>query len=215
VASPGDKLPEGTQLALPLEVPDAPQLRPLDAWQSMVADYATTGLTLAAHPMALARPLLGERLVSSCDLFDLPHDARVRIGGLVVARQRPGTANGIVFMLLEDEFGTINLVVTPQVYERHRLTVRSEPLVIAEGKLEKLPLAGGAINVFVTSIHPIEVPGEAADVVPLPGREQRAPEAEPATTPPLVAAAGGTAVVPADFRGVAPPVQSFASGRRR
>jgi error-prone DNA polymerase len=194
VASPGVKLAEGTQLALPLDVPEAPELRPLDAWQSMVADYATTGLTLGAHPMALVRPSLGEDVVSCCDLPALAHDTRVRIGGLVVARQRPGTANGIVFMLLEDEFGTINLVITPQVYERHRLTVRSEPLVIAEGKLEKLPLAGGAINVFVSSIRPIEVPGEAADVVELAER---------------------TEAVPADFRAVSPPVQSFASGRRR
>ena len=66
------------------------------------------------------------------------HEARVRIGGLVVARQRPGTAKGIVFLLIEDEFGTVNLIVPPPVYERHRLLVRSEPLLIATGRLEKL-----------------------------------------------------------------------------
>ena len=58
-----------------------------------------------------------------------------------MARQRPGTANGIVFVLLEDEHGTINLIVPAEVYERHRLTVRTEPLMMAEGKLERL--AGG------------------------------------------------------------------------
>jgi error-prone DNA polymerase len=201
VASPGARLADGTQLALPLEVPEAPALRPLDTWQSMVADYATTGLTLGKHPMALLRPSLAEGVVSSRDLRAIAHDTPVRIGGLVVARQRPGTAKGIVFLLLEDEFGTINLIVPPPVYERDRLTVRSEPLLIAEGKLEKLPMAGGAINVYVRSVKPIEVPGELADVVPLPERE--AEREEPAVA------------VPADFRGVAPPVQSFASGRRR
>ena len=67
----------------------------------------------------------------------------------MVARQRPGTAKGIVFLLIEDEFGTVNLIVPPPVYERHRLLVRSEPLMLATGRLERLPVAGGAINVFV------------------------------------------------------------------
>src|SRR3712207_392290 len=98
--------------------------------------------------------------VSCRDLESLPHEAPVRIGGLVVARQRPGTANGIVFLLLEDEFGTINLIVPPQVYERHRLTVRMEPLVLAEGRLEKLPIAGGALNVFVRSLRPLVTPDD-------------------------------------------------------
>jgi error-prone DNA polymerase len=63
------------------------------------------------------------------------------VGGLVVARQRPGTANGIVFVLLEDEYGTINLIVPSQVYDRYRLTVRTEPLILGQGKLERLPAA--------------------------------------------------------------------------
>ena len=109
----------------------------------MVADYATTGLTLGAHPMALLRPQLPPgRGRPARDLETLPHETQVRIGGLVVARQRPGTAKGIVFLLLEDEFGTINLIVPPTVYERHRLTVRTEPLVLADGRLERLPIGG-------------------------------------------------------------------------
>jgi len=62
----------------------------------------------------------------------------VRLGGLVVARQRPGTAKGIVFLLLEDEFGTVNLIVPPQVYERHRAIVRGEPLILARGVFERV-----------------------------------------------------------------------------
>jgi error-prone DNA polymerase len=141
----------------------------------------------------------------------------VRIGGLVVARQRPGTAKGIVFILLEDEFGTVNLIVPPPVYERHRLTVRSEPLLLALGRLEKLPIAGGAINVYVRDLRALAAPGaEVAEVVPLPERgAPAAPEAVPALAAVGAASEPPSEVALADFSGVAPAVQSFASGRRR
>jgi error-prone DNA polymerase len=219
VAAPGAAVKEGTQLALPLDLPGAPALDPLAAWDAMIADYATTGLTLGPHPVALLRPELPAGAVTTRDLETLPHDTRVTIGGLVVARQRPGTAKGIVFLLLEDEFGTINLIVPPPVYERHRLAVRTEPLLLAHGKLEKLPMAGGALNVYVRGLRPLAAPGiRGAEVVPLPDRAApaAAPEAVPAAA--AAAAAGGdepTDGAMADFRGVAPPVQSFAAGRRR
>ena len=72
---------------------------------------------------------------------------------MVVARQRPETANGIVFMLLEDERGTINLIVPPRVYERHRATVRAAPLVRARGRLEHRE---GTINVLVSELRALE-----------------------------------------------------------
>src|SRR5699024_2515330 len=123
------------------------------------------------------------------DLQTTRHEQRVRIGGLVVARQRPGTAKGIVFMLLEDEHGTINLVVPPEVYERDRLAVRSEPLVVVEGKVEKYASGGGAINVVITKIAGLEAPGQLVAEV----RELSPPELAPAEeeAPPKVAAAGG------------------------
>src|SRR5215203_4599674 len=155
VAAPGTTVRDGTQLALPLDLPGAPALDPLAAWDAMVADYATTGLTLGAHPVELLRPELPAGAVSTRDLEVLPHDTPVTLGGLVVARQRPGTAKGIVFLLLEDELGTINLIVPPPVYERHRLAVRTEPLLLVWGKLEKLPIAGGALNVYVRGIRPL------------------------------------------------------------
>jgi error-prone DNA polymerase len=142
------------------------------------------------------------------------HEAPVRIGGLVVARQRPGTAKGIVFLLLEDEFGTINIIVPPDVYERHRLTVRAEPLIMAEGRLEKLPVAGGAINIYARRLLPLVTPDDdAAGVVELAQRRAAAA----ATEAPAAAQEAGDAAagVLADFRGVAPAVQSFAAGRRR
>jgi error-prone DNA polymerase len=217
VATPGHNVPGGTQLALPLDLPAPPKLHELSRWDSMLADYATTGLTVYDHPIALLRSRLPEDAVTSVDLGRLPHGSRVRIGGLVVARQRPGTANGIVFVLLEDEFGTINLIVPPQIYERHRLTVRTEPLMFVRGKLERHPAAGGAINVLVDSVGSIAAPdkplAEIKDFSMLDEQvrrglvEQRRDQAREASV--------AEATEAEDFRAVAPAVMSFGSGRRR
>ncbi len=221
VMTPGRRVPGGTQLALPLDLPAPPSLQQLSEWERMLADYDTIGLTTRTHPMALLRERLGPNVVSSADLERLEHRRRVRIGGLVVARQRPGTASGVVFILLEDEFGTINLVVPPPVYERHRLTVRTEPLMLVEGRLEKLPAAGGAINVLVDTVGSIDAPdrvlAEIKDFSMLDEQVRRGLAEQKAAA----AAGNGRAEgapadgVAEDFRAVAPPVMSFASGRRR
>ena len=125
----------------------------------MIADYATTGLTVDRHPLRLLREGLSARgIASSADLGDLPHGAHVRVGGIVVARQRPGTAKGVVFLLLEDETGTVNVIIPPKIYARDRLTVRTEPLVVVEGVLERFASAGGAINLLVKRIAPLDAP---------------------------------------------------------
>ena len=94
----------------------------------------------------------GGRL-SSADLERTRHGAPVRVAGLVVARQRPATAKGVTFMLLEDEHGTINLIVPPPVHERCRLAVRGEALVIADGRLERRE---GVTNVLVHDVRRLE-----------------------------------------------------------
>jgi error-prone DNA polymerase len=229
VATPGHRAKGGTQLALPLELPQAPALRQLSGWEAMLADYSTLGMTVSSHPVALLRGRLPADSRDSRDLIALPHGVRIKIGGLVVARQRPGTAGGVVFVLLEDEFGVINLIVPPAVYERHRLAVRTEPLLLAEGRLERHAQAGGAINVLVNRIGPIEAPGGLlaqvqdfaavdAGVLAENAREKRAAAAGgPGERAPGVGgqAAGSEAYELDDFRAVAPPVMSFASGRRR
>ncbi|MGI8731633.1 MAG: DNA polymerase III subunit alpha [Solirubrobacteraceae bacterium] len=200
---------EGTQLALALDLPQPPALKALPAWEAMIADYATTGLTATTHPIRLLRERLdGEGAVGIDALSQLAHGSHVRVAGLVVARQRPGTAKGVLFLLLEDEHGTVNVVVSPQVYERHRLAVRTEPLLLVEGRLERHASAGGAINILARGILRLDAPdriaAEVKDLSPLD-------EAELARRADVAGAATGTD----DFRAVAPAVQSFASGRRR
>ncbi len=210
ITATADRLGEaGDQLALALDAPPAPPLRTLGSWERMLADYDTTRLTVGDHPIALLRAGLPRETVTSRDLEALPHRSRVRVAGMTVARQRPSTAKGIVFMLLEDEHGTINLVVRPPIYERFRSIVRTEPLIVAEGRLERHPAAEGTINVSVDRLAALEAPdaplAEVHDFSPLDDLARaRAAEAE--------AAAGPAAH---DFRAVAPAAMSFGQGRRR
>jgi error-prone DNA polymerase len=102
----------------------------------MLADYRTTSLSVGVHPLELLRPHLPRGTLSSEQLRGLRHGESVQLAGLVVARQRPATANGVVFMLVEDELAQVNLIVLPQVYERFRAVVRSEPLLLVRGRYE-------------------------------------------------------------------------------
>jgi error-prone DNA polymerase len=153
IVGTGVRHQKGTQMALPLETPDAPSLKPLGEWEEMIADYRSTGMTLGEHPMALMRDGLDPELLRSTDLEKVDDGAVVEVGGMVVARQRPETAGGIVFVLLEDERGTVNLIVPPPVYERHRAEVRTSPLVRAKGRLERRE---GTTNVLVFEVWELE-----------------------------------------------------------
>jgi error-prone DNA polymerase len=144
---------KGTQMALPLQTPDPPPLKPLGPWEEMIADYRSTGMTLGEHPMALMRDGLDPELVRSTDLEKIDDGTIVEVGGMVVARQRPETAGGVVFVLLEDERGTVNLIVPPKVYERHRAEVRTSPLVRAKGRLERRE---GTTNVLASEVLELE-----------------------------------------------------------
>jgi error-prone DNA polymerase len=155
VAVPGTQVAEGTQLALPLDPHEGPELRALSAWERMLADYGSTGVTLREHPLELMRPGLPADLSTSTELETHLSGRRVRVAGLVIARQRPATAKGVTFMLLEDELGTINLIISPPVHDRFRLAVRSEPLVVASGRLERRE---GTANVIVDRIERLDRP---------------------------------------------------------
>jgi error-prone DNA polymerase len=130
---------EERQLALPLDpTAETPELPEPTEWEQMLASYRQTSLSVGTHPMELLRPHLPASVLSSHDLYQAPDRARVAVAGMAVARQRPATAKGVVFMLLEDEFGQVNLIVPPQVYERHRAIVRGEPLILAHGTFERV-----------------------------------------------------------------------------
>ncbi len=116
----------------------------------MLADYRTTSVSVGTHPLELLRPHLPDNVLSSHDLSLTLDRASVAVAGMVVARQRPSTAKGVVFMLLEDEVGQMNLIVPPQVYEQFRPVVRAEKLVLARGRFER---QGRNQNVLVREIE--------------------------------------------------------------
>jgi len=146
---------EERQLALPLDpTAETPELPAPSDWERMLADYRQTSLSIGVHPMELLRPHLPEGVLSSHDLCQTPDRARVVVAGMAVARQRPATANGVVFMLLEDEFGQMNLIVPPPVYERHRAIVRGEPLVLAHGTFERVERNQNVVVLKLESLAP-------------------------------------------------------------
>ena len=115
----------------PVELPE------LDPLSHVFTDYETVGLSLRAHPMAFYREQLNQqRVKSAVDLQTLPNDHQVCVAGLVLMRQRPSTAKGITFVTLEDETGTINLVVHQRTWERYYSIARRCPAWIAFGRLE-------------------------------------------------------------------------------
>jgi error-prone DNA polymerase len=152
------------QLALPLgptsEIPELPEQT---SWERMLADYRTTSMSIGVHPLELLRPHLPAEVATSADLEHLEHRSRVAIAGLVVARQRPATANGVVFMLLEDEHGQMNLVIPLEVYERFRPLVRGEPLLLARGRFERFERNRNLIVDELVTLAPLarQAAGEA------------------------------------------------------
>jgi error-prone DNA polymerase len=138
---------EERQLTLSLDpTAQTPELPNQTPWERMLADYRLTSLSVGTHPLALLRPRLPDEVVPTRELGEKPHGSRITVAGLAVARQRPATANGVVFMLLEDEFGQVNLIVPPPVYRRFRPLVRAEPLILARGRFER---SGRNQNVLV------------------------------------------------------------------
>jgi error-prone DNA polymerase len=125
----------------PLDAPAAeapPSLAAPSEGQDIVADYASLGLTLGRHPLALLRRRLDRlRMVKAEDLRRLPHGSRVRVAGLVTCRQRPDTASGVVFVTLEDETGCINVVVWAGLVERQRRELLGARLLGVQGAIER------------------------------------------------------------------------------
>jgi error-prone DNA polymerase len=154
----------GYQAPLPLPTAqDMAALPRLTPWQELAWDYDSLGLSARPHPMALIRPLLHEGVISSRQLGGpgnpnrLPQGATVEIAGMVVTRQRPQTASGVLFMLLEDEFGLSNVVVYTQLQERQRELVRAAPFVIIRGRVDNEK--SGFPNIIASHFSPCPLPG--------------------------------------------------------
>jgi error-prone DNA polymerase len=116
---------------------DRSPLKPMTESERIVADYAGTGLTVGRHPMALRRGELATRGVSrAIDLRTARQGRRVRVAGMVITRQRPGTAKGFVFLTLEDETGIANIIVRPDLFIRDRLVITDEAFLLVDGVLQ-------------------------------------------------------------------------------
>jgi len=109
----------------------------MTAGERLQADYGGMGLTIGPHPMALRRNDLALRgVLRASDLPNARDGRRVRIAGMVITRQRPGTAKGFVFLTLEDETGISNVIVRPDLFDRERMTVVRQPFLIVDGVLQ-------------------------------------------------------------------------------
>jgi error-prone DNA polymerase len=112
-------------------------LKPMTESERLVADYAGTGLTIGRHPMALRRDELAMRgVLRAIELRSARQGRVVRVAGMVITRQRPGTAKGFVFLTLEDETGVANIIVRPDLFARDRLMIIEEPFLVVEGVLQ-------------------------------------------------------------------------------
>jgi error-prone DNA polymerase len=141
-----EKLPE----------PDAPSpLQPMNHEERLVADFHGTGLTVGPHPMAYRRDWLNAMGIRrASELRDIPSGKRLRIGGCVITRQRPGTAKGFVFVSLEDETGVANAIIAPDLFHRNRLLLASERFLAIEGILQN---QDNVISVKAERVQPLFV----------------------------------------------------------
>jgi error-prone DNA polymerase len=126
-------------------------LPPLSPLEEVYADYNTTGLSLKGHPIQFCREQLLELgCVNAQQLPAMRHGRRVKVGGLVLLRQRPGTAKGITFVTLEDETGTMNLVITQQVWKQFFMIARASNAWLVHSVLENRK---GVIHLLVNRIE--------------------------------------------------------------
>jgi error-prone DNA polymerase len=149
--------PEGPLLthsgALLADPPEVSPLRAMTSEERLVADYAGTGLTTGKHPMAYRRAALQrQRVLSALDLHSRQDGEWVRAAGCIIARQRPGTAKGFVFLSMEDETGIANVIVTPTMYERNQVVVTRSRFLLVEGPLQN---QDGVIHVKAVRLTPL------------------------------------------------------------
>ncbi|MEO1130262.1 MAG: OB-fold nucleic acid binding domain-containing protein [Planctomycetota bacterium] len=137
--------------------------------RQVLHDYQSTTLSLKAHPVSFVRTELERRgCIQAGELRDekrSPQGRRVRVAGLVLVRQRPSTASGIVFVTLEDESGIANLIIRPKVFERYRQAARLSVVLLAEGRVER---QGDVVHVQVSRMDCLD---ELIETLPSASRD--------------------------------------------
>jgi error-prone DNA polymerase len=130
-------------------------LAPMNTEERIVADFHGTGLTMGPHPMAYHRIRMRELGVrSASELAGIPQGKNVRVAGCIIARQRPGTARGFLFLSLEDETGIANAIVTPDLFDQNRFLLASERFLMVEGMLQN---QDNVISVKAARVYPLNV----------------------------------------------------------
>jgi len=128
-------------------------LRELDPFEETLADYRRSGITTGPHVMAHLRAALRQRgVLAAAELREAANGRAVRTAGLVIVRQRPGSAKGFCFLTLEDETGTSNAILTPQAFRRFRVPLHASPLVLVEGPLQNVD---DVVHVRVRHLEPL------------------------------------------------------------
>lgn len=130
-------------------------LAPMTPLERIQSDYDHLSLTTGSHPMKLFRDRLPD-LVPACDLPSVTPGSRIKIGGAVITRQRPGTAKGFCFITLEDETGLANAIVRPKLFEKYRLVINLESALMISGRLQN---EHGVIHVMAEAIAPLRAEG--------------------------------------------------------
>jgi len=166
----GSVLPAIAQVVAPDRNDHEAPLPVMHPYEEVIADYRTVGMSLRAHPISFYRDQLARLGVTPArQLAELPNDAPVIVAGLVLLRQRPGTAKGITFVTLEDETGTVNLVVHQRTWDRFYRVARRAPAWIAHGHIQTNAPAGGASLTTTSSGDASELQRERGHDPPSPG----------------------------------------------
>ncbi len=136
----------------------------MTAGREVVEDYRQVGLTLRNHPVSFLRADLAGRSIASCEAATGQRDGKfVKLAGLVLVRQKPGSAKGVMFITLEDETGVANLVIWPSLYEKQRRLIFTASMMGVEGRVQR---EGEVVHVVVMRLH--DLSGERETAFPRP-----------------------------------------------
>jgi error-prone DNA polymerase len=160
------RAPRGEGLFARIDLGDgSPPMPPLTRSEQLVFDYESTGVSVDDHPMRLVRASLPKRVRRSSGLATIPHGGSVVSAGMVICRQRPRTASGVVFITLEDEEGFINLILYTKIFERFRHVATTSGLLLVRGTIER---DGEVIYIVTRKLEPLTVRDEASGLVAMP-----------------------------------------------